>query len=107
MGFKLERLHIWSGEIADDSISFGWSTASNYALDVVSSFPSSDPHCPGTLSSPTAQSGYVCIYQRALNNTTGFSFNGELVYRFGLEYYITSAAAGYYETDGSWAVTGN
>jgi hypothetical protein len=96
------------GQAAYDDLSFGWPLASDYAVDVVSTFPSTDPHCPGTLGAPTAEQGYLCVYQRATHNASGFTYSTSgVLYKMGAPYWITSSAAGAFDADGTWAVTGN
>lgn len=97
-----------ANEISMSDISWNYPMSTEVAVDVVSVFPSTDPHCPGTVSNPSAESGFLCIYQRAQSNSGGITYSTSgVLYRFGAPVWIKSSAAGDYWADGSWAVTGN
>lgn len=80
-----------------------------------------DPHCTGTLESPAAESGYLCVYTEALVNAAPliFGFGNEAVGPLfsldgtfagagttGTSLVVLVPAAGATHGQGTWAVTG-
>jgi hypothetical protein len=101
--------------IASNSISFGFTLDSAPTPHTIPARQGPSKECPGSVSSPEAAPGHLCIYEQAsTNKSTGGSLypralnpvtNLSGASRFGANLYITSAAAGYFYSIGTWAVT--
>jgi hypothetical protein len=68
--------------------------------------------CPGTAAEPKAAPGHLCIYEGVASNVAFESFEdpvtggtGSTTRTFGEEVVGFSAAAGDYDSSGSWALT--
>jgi hypothetical protein len=100
---------------AETAISYVWPLASAPAVVRVPLGGPNPAGCPGTPANPTANPGYLCIYVGVQSSNTNFaqlnffnpangisssSLQGVVVYANGL-------APGYWESEGTWAVTGS
>jgi hypothetical protein len=97
--------------LAQESISFGFTTAGFPTVHYIPSGTSPPPECPGTKTQPEAAPGHLCLYEAHAGNVSAICvFNpitnacGEAAVRgFGVA--ITAAASGDFWLQGSWAVT--
>jgi hypothetical protein len=99
--------------IASDAISFGWTLRAAPLVQVIHEGGSSTAQCPGTVSSPQAAQGYLCIYERDETNTRpGFSWpevrvgvTGGIATRYGTGLNVhSSTSPGFFWSQGTWAV---
>jgi hypothetical protein len=60
-GATLVGTYVTEGENGSEAISFGYRFSTNLKQGFVNANP--DPHCLGTVSEPTADPGYFCMYQ--------------------------------------------
>lgn len=101
--------------VAQEAVSFGF-TLSDFPTVHFIEGATAPPECPGTVTSPSAQPGHLCLYVAEAPNVSGWCvFNPAHTYDpdpaclrtslrgFGIG--ITSAAAGDFWLQGSWAVT--
>lgn len=104
-----------SNGLADESISFGYRLTSAPTLRIVKAGTTAPSECPGTVDSPEAAPGHLCVYESnsgnlATNRTYPASLN---VTRTGANLFAYSAFNGSTSADmsfwtyGTWAVTGN
>jgi hypothetical protein len=68
--------------------------------------------CTGDAYNPGASPGHLCVFEGHAVNAGARNFNGYgppdgITTRFGVGFYVRSAAAGTYWSKGSWAVTGS
>jgi hypothetical protein len=97
------------GDLASASISFPVSLASNPTPTIVSP-GTTTASCPGSVTTPSAAPGALCIYIGAQVNVGGisaydpFGDAGGTVSRYGAGVVVDSAAAGNFYSDGTWAV---
>jgi hypothetical protein len=92
------------------SISFGWRLASAPTPHVVLAGDTPPRQCPGSLASPAASPGHLCIYEgqslnraflTAENPVTGAE---PAASRFGVMLNLISGGAGSFHSSGTWAV---
>jgi hypothetical protein len=101
------------GELAQESISFGFSIANgvNPVAHFIEAGAQPPPQCPGTVHNPAAQPGHLCVYESVFSNVSSLCvFNpvnnacGESAVRgFGIQ--IFSDGPSEFWSQGSWAVT--
>jgi hypothetical protein len=102
------------GELAQESISFGFSIANgvNPVAHFIEAGTTPSPECPGTVHNPAAQPGHLCVYESLFSNASSSCavFNpvsnacpGSAVRGFGVQ--IVSDGPGEFWSQGSWAVT--
>jgi len=100
-----------AGEVVEDGISFPFPLASSPTVHVIAPSDTPPAECPGTSLAPAAMPGQLCIFFGFDNgNTSVFGFysaadGGSSIFTHGAVPYIRAAAAGYYESSGTWAVT--
>jgi hypothetical protein len=105
-----------AGSIAQEGVSYGFALAQSLPTVHVVELgdPSPPPECPGTVTSPAAQAGHLCLYTAEDVNVSGWCvFNPAHVNDpsclatsargFGIA--IESASGGDFWLQGSWAVT--
>jgi len=89
-----------------EAYSFGFTLASApTGVFVPSSGPNPDPtHCSGSVASPAAAPGFLCLYERQRGSGTPNVVNND---KYGFEVYInaTGGSATYTYSLGTWAVT--
>jgi hypothetical protein len=104
-----------SNGLADESISFGYELTSAPTLHIVKAGTTAPSECPGTVDSPEAAPGYLCVYESdsgnlATNRTYPASLNvnrtGANLFAYSAFNSSTSADMSFW-TYGTWAVTGN
>jgi hypothetical protein len=98
-----------SADLAPASISFSVPLASAPIPVIVTS--GSTTNCPGTVTSPTAAAGYLCVYVGVQTDVgeeavyDPYGGHGGTASRWGAGFVIDSAGAGNFYSDGTWAVT--
>ena len=101
-----------STPVAEASISFPFSLVTNPKVEVIQESAAPTEHCPGSHTSPSAASGYLCVYVRGGNGVNakeveffGDSESGD--YRYGVTAFapLNCTAPCFGEFWGSWAVT--
>jgi len=98
-------------EAVEDGISFQFPLASSPTVHVIAPSDTPPAECPGTSLAPAAMPGQLCIFFGFdSGNISTFSFysaadGGSSIFTHGAVPYIRAAAAGYYESSGTWAVT--
>ena len=104
-----------AGEIAQETVSYGGFFLSAFpTVHVIEGGSAAPAECPGTVNQPQAQAGHLCLFasQAGTVNVASYCvFNPvsnacpleSAVRGFGVA--ITSAAAGEFSLQGSWAVT--
>ena len=103
-----------SNSIAQEGVSFGWVMAIFPTIHLIDVGAAPTTECPGTATSPAALAGHLCVYAADAANVSGVCiFNpahtndpscmATSARGFGIG--ITSAAAGDFWLQGSWAVT--
>jgi hypothetical protein len=88
--------------LTEADISYLYSAPSQTVIFVASG--GSNPNCPGTEASPSANAGFTCVYETSPVNASssrGINFHTSS----GVGLYIFSAAAGFFESTGTWAAT--
>jgi hypothetical protein len=91
------------------AISFGFSLASSPTIVIVPSGKAAD--CRGSVDSPRADTGYLCLYESSSANIATFTARGTSACvlnqadPFGAELFTTSTAVGRLLVDGTWKVT--
>lgn len=94
-----------------DSISFGFKLASAPTIHYIKTGTAPPAECPGTVGSPEAAPGNLCVYESTTLANVGTDRNAWLgtttaaAGTIGASVYTSSAAAGAYYTFGTWAVT--
>lgn len=101
-----------AGDLAQESISFGFSLQSNPVAHYIDQGAPPPPECPGTVHTPAAQPGHLCVYESAFSNIVDACavFNpvnnacpASAVRGFGIQ--IAAAGPGEFWAQGAWAVT--
>lgn len=99
---------------ADGDISFPIALANPPIAEVVRRNAASTANCPGSVASPTAAPGYLCVYESAISDNDGLTaFSPETgvhgaATRYGVGLFITAPsgpASNNKTSKGSWAVT--
>jgi hypothetical protein len=102
------------GELAQESISFGFSIAggANPVAHFIEEGTTPPPECPGTVHEPAALPGHLCVYEAGSDNASSpcVVFNpvnnacpASAVRGFGVQ--IFSDSPGEFWSQGAWAVT--
>ena len=101
------------GELAFDSISYGFTLESLPTGHILAAGAAATPECPGSLADPQAAVGHACFYVQANLNSAGnllcnpknnlCSATGQNVE--GIVFRTTSSAVGSFYAWGTWAVT--
>jgi hypothetical protein len=100
-----------AGEEIQVPISFGFTLAAPPTPHYINAGVAPPPQCPGTVTSPQALSGNLCIYEAdALNSTIRGEFDAtdglnDHATTFGAAIFADATAAGAYRVRGTWAVT--
>ena len=100
-----------AGEAVEDGISFQFPLASSPTVHVIAPSATPPAECPGTSLAPAAMPGQLCIFFGFdSGNISVFGFYSAAdglssIFTHGAVPYIKAAAAGYYESSGTWAVT--
>jgi hypothetical protein len=100
-----------AAQYGGEGISFGFSLASAPTIEIVPIGGPGTANRPGSLASPTAAPGYLCIYQKSENNVSNFEIcphaglYNQTADPFGGEVVVGSAGAGRFYEDGTWAAT--
>lgn len=118
--FNLDAQASAMDQTTGQGLSFGLSLRTAPSLVIRPVGAAASAQCPGTLGDPQAASGVLCVYLASVMNLrpnppsfpNGVSFldfpdSNDGASTFGAEIFISSAAAGRYFADGTWAVTGN
>jgi hypothetical protein len=100
-----------AGLVASEPISFGFALSAAPTVHYIPSGGSVPAGCSGTAAAPGAASGNFCIFEVQSANGAGGEFNpvtaaANSATPFGGAVTVTSAAAGAFNTAGTWAVTG-
>ena len=96
-------------DLASSAISFPVPLASAPTPAIVTSASTTD--CPGSVSSPAAAAGYLCVYVGDNVNVgeedvyDPYGDPGGTTSRWGAGFIVDSDAAGNFYSDGTWAVT--
>jgi len=99
---------------ADGQISFQIPLASGPLVELSQKGAGPTTHCPGSITNPQANPGYLCVYESAIANNDGLgSFNPQtgdhgVATRFGMGLFILGPAgplAEHRTSKGTWAVT--
>ena len=97
-----------AGQTAWASIQYG-STLPVAPTAVVVAVGATDARCPGTVESPSANPGFLCIFQATLTNAGNLNVwnvtGNPGTSRHGALVWVSAAKAGYFTSRGSWAVT--
>jgi hypothetical protein len=94
-----------AGALANTAISFIFPFATAPTVKIVLQGAVAPAECPGNVTSPQAQAGYLCVYEESRTNTAGVTLNA--VNRSGATIFVNSTAAGGFFSYGTWAATGN
>jgi hypothetical protein len=102
------------GDVSDDSIAFLYRLGAAPTAHLLAPGAPATPECPGSLSVPQAASGHLCLYTTvSLNVQTRYTCNpitnscsSSQTNVYGTIVRIYAAAAGFYFSWGTWAVTG-
>jgi hypothetical protein len=100
-----------AGLVASQPISFGLQLSAAPTVHYIPSGGAVPAGCSGTAAAPGAASGNFCLFEVQSANGTGGEFNpvtssANSATPFGGAVTVTSAAAGAFNTAGTWAVTG-
>jgi hypothetical protein len=99
-----------TGDLASASISFAVPLASSPTATIVPS-GTTTADCPGSVRTPTAAAGALCVYIGAEQNVGAiaaydpFGDAGGTASPYGAGVVVDSTAAGNFYSDGTWAVT--
>jgi hypothetical protein len=93
------------GALANAAISFVYAFTTAPTVRIVLQGGTAPAECTGNATSPTANAGFVCIYEESRTNTAGVTLNA--VNRNGATIFVNSTAAGGFFSFGTWAATGN
>jgi hypothetical protein len=111
--FNFDTVAANAGDINGGNISFGFSLASAPAVQIIPVGGPSTAQCPGSVASPSAASGNLCLYESTLFNVSMVNTCGASACTgtnssdpFGAEVFVHATAAGRFYVDGTWAVTG-
>ena len=101
-----------SSGIDASAISFGYKLASTPTVRFIVPVQTPPPECPGTVDSPEAAPGYLCVYEVERRNVADGSPYFHYVGRHGATLfasssYNSSTSHTIFQAQGSWAVTGN
>ncbi len=102
---------VGASEYAYDAISFGFTLASPPQVHFIKTGTAPPATCPGTVTSPQANAGHLCVYESATIANAGADRNawtlpaGAAAGTIGASVYTSSAGAGNYYDFGTWAVT--
>jgi hypothetical protein len=100
-----------AGQVAEAGYPFIFTLASKPAVHYISSTGTPPPECPGTNDAPEAQPGHLCVYENVKANTSSVLIadpetnTGNGSSEEGFYLLITSSGAGFFSSDGTWAVT--
>jgi hypothetical protein len=99
-----------AGDYAFGTISYGVTLTTPPTTVFVPAAGPANPNCAGSAAAPAAAAGYLCVYEGAASNSTGFLFASAtgspgVSSPFGVNVRITSAAAGLTASLGGWALT--
>jgi len=94
-----------AGALATTSISFYFPLAAAPTVKIVLQGAVAPAECPGNVTTPQAQPGFLCIYEESRTNTPGVTLNS--VKSYGATIFTNSSAAGGFFSYGAWAVTGS
>jgi hypothetical protein len=100
-----------ANNLVTDSISFGFSLASDPTPHFIQNGTAPPAQCPGTEANPQAAAGHLCVYEGhienvASRNVTNTDGGDGTASRFGATVFaIPGAGAGRVWSEGTWAVT--
>jgi hypothetical protein len=99
-----------AAEYQYEAISFGFTLSAPPTIHYIKTGTAPPAGCPGTVSSPEADPGNLCVYESSFVTNVGTDRNawvpiGSATGTFGALVYTSSSAAGAYYTFGTWAVT--
>jgi hypothetical protein len=96
--------------LAVDGYSFGFRLASAPIAHYIAQGTPPPAQCPGSASEPEAQAGHLCVYEAKKTNVSSFAIgnpitNGPGASRYGFFIQTQATAAGFFYSNGTWAVT--
>jgi hypothetical protein len=99
--YDMEGTAAAANGLVTSEISYLYSAPSQTAVFVPNG--GSNPNCPGNSTTPTANPGFTCVYEFLSLNAGSHGINFNRASGPGL--YIFSAAAGQFDSAGTWAAT--
>ncbi len=102
-----------SQETGTNAISFGYRLASTPTMRIIKGGATPPAECPGTVSSPDANPGYLCVYEAHADNLSSSSHPASYYNTrsgaslFAVSAYNSGTSPIPFSTFGTWAVTGN
>jgi hypothetical protein len=93
-----------AGDTFLGSISYGWRLASAPTELYIRAGSPPEPRCPGTVASPQALPGTLCVYERE-SSSVERGIGAGITRRSGATLYVVADDEGHTFAEGSWAVT--
>jgi hypothetical protein len=94
-----------AGNVARDAQSFFYQLSAEPDTHFVADGAVAPPQCPGTKEAPAALPGHLCVYEHVSQNATTLIDDPAGTLRQGFIIQTSSAAAGQFQSRGTWAVT--
>lgn len=111
--FNFDTVAAAADQISGGNISFGFALGRAPTVQIIPVGGPSTAQCPGSVASPSAASGNLCVYESSLSNVSAVFLCGASTCSatptsdpFGSEVFVHATAAGRFFVDGTWAVTG-
>jgi hypothetical protein len=92
-----------TGHLGKGSVSFGLMLPSMPTVHFIREGTTAPAECPGSVASPQASPGHLCIYEEDNENAGNATMVS--VTRSGAVFFVRSTAAGDFHSYGFWAVT--
>jgi hypothetical protein len=109
--FATAATAVTGGDIAQEAISFGFSMTTNPIPHYIPTGANPPPECPGTVNTPDAQPGHLCLWESTAGNVSSMcvfnpvndSCGHSAVRGFGV--LIVASSSGDFWAQGAWAAT--
>jgi hypothetical protein len=110
--FNFDTVAGVANQIVGGSFSFSLNLASAPTVQIVPVGGPTTTQCAGSLASPTAAPGYLCVYESSQSNVSIFAICASAACGvtptadpFGAETFVHATNSGRFYVDGTWAVT--
>jgi hypothetical protein len=110
--FNFDTVAGAADQINGGNISFALHLANAPTVQVIPASGPTTTQCAGSVASPTAAPGFLCVYENPSSNVSGFFLCSAATCSstptsdpFGSEIFVHATAAGRFFVDGTWAVT--
>jgi hypothetical protein len=110
--FNFDTVAAAADQINGGSISFALHLANAPTVQLIPASGPTTTQCAGSVASPTAAPGFLCVYENPLTNVSSFFVCSAATCSstptsdpFGSEIFVHATAAGRFFVDGTWAVT--